>query len=154
MEVGIIAIDGTKIRANASRGANRTYEKLVADILKEAEETDRWEDGLFGPDRGDESQRCLDLRCQEIEVELVWLVRVERMEPQSLPPDAGAGAKCRNDDCSAGRFLVELDGGGEHVRRECGPDPEVLVTLVDGEATEQQRWDRIGSAFRHRFGSR
>ena len=28
--------------------------KLVADILKEAEETDRWEDGLFGADRGDE----------------------------------------------------------------------------------------------------
>ena len=54
VEVGIIAIDGTKIRANASRGANRTYEKLVADILKEAEETDRWEDGLFGSDRGDE----------------------------------------------------------------------------------------------------
>ena len=42
------------LRANASRGANRTYEKLVADILKEAEETDRWEDGLFGADRGDE----------------------------------------------------------------------------------------------------
>jgi transposase len=54
VEVGIISIDGTKIRANASRGANRTYEKLVADILKEAEETDRWEDGLFGSGRGDE----------------------------------------------------------------------------------------------------
>ena len=54
VEVGVISIDGTKIRADASRGANRTYEKLVADILKEAEETDRWEDGLFGPDRGDE----------------------------------------------------------------------------------------------------
>jgi transposase len=54
VEVGVIAIDGTKIRANASRGANRTYERLVADILKEAEETDRWEDGLFGSDRGDE----------------------------------------------------------------------------------------------------
>ena len=54
VEVGVISIDGTKIRANASRGANRTYEKLVADILKEAEETDRWEDGLFGADRGDE----------------------------------------------------------------------------------------------------
>jgi transposase len=54
VEVGVISIDGTKIRANAPRGANRTYEKLVADILKEAEETDRWEDGLFGADRGDE----------------------------------------------------------------------------------------------------
>jgi transposase len=54
VEVGVISIDGTKVRANASRGANRTYEKLVADILKEAEETDRWEDGLFGADGGDE----------------------------------------------------------------------------------------------------
>lgn len=54
VEVGVISIDGMKIRANASRGANRTYEKLVADILKEAEETDQWEDGLFGADRGDE----------------------------------------------------------------------------------------------------
>jgi hypothetical protein len=54
VEVGVISIDGTKIRANASRGANRSYEKLVADILKEAEETDQWEDGLFGRDRGDE----------------------------------------------------------------------------------------------------
>jgi transposase len=55
VEVGVISIDSTKIRANASRGANRTYEKLVADILKEAEETDQWEDGLFGRDRGDET---------------------------------------------------------------------------------------------------
>src|SRR6201995_5987024 len=54
VEVGVISIDGVKVRANASRGANRSYEKLVADILKEAEETDRWEDGLFGEDRGDE----------------------------------------------------------------------------------------------------
>ena len=54
VEVGVISVDGKKIRANASRGANRTYEKLVADILKKAEETDRWEDGLFGSDRGDE----------------------------------------------------------------------------------------------------
>src|SRR5579862_8214588 len=54
VEVGVISIDGVKIRANASRGANRSYGKLVADILKEAEETDRWEDGLFGADRGDE----------------------------------------------------------------------------------------------------
>ena len=54
VQVGLLAVDGMKLRANASRGANRTYEKLVADILKEAEETDRWEDGLFGSDRGDE----------------------------------------------------------------------------------------------------
>jgi transposase len=31
VEVGVISVDGVKIRANASRGANRSYEKLVAD---------------------------------------------------------------------------------------------------------------------------
>jgi hypothetical protein len=41
----VIVVDGTKIRANALRGTNRTYEKLVVD---------RSEDGLFGRDRGDE----------------------------------------------------------------------------------------------------
>jgi hypothetical protein len=44
VEVGIVAIDGAKIRANASR-ANRACAKLVADILKEAEETDRLRPG-------------------------------------------------------------------------------------------------------------
>ena len=39
VEVGVISIDGTKIRANASRGANRTYEKLVADILRKRQIT-------------------------------------------------------------------------------------------------------------------
>jgi hypothetical protein len=34
----------------------------VADILKEAEETDRWEDGLFGADRGDEVPEHLRTR--------------------------------------------------------------------------------------------
>ena len=41
VEVAVVSIDGVKIRANASRGANRSYEMLVAYILKEAEETDR-----------------------------------------------------------------------------------------------------------------
>src|SRR5213080_636297 len=59
VEVGVTSIDGMKIRASASRDANRSYEKLVADILKEAEETDRWEDGLFGADRGDEPPKHL-----------------------------------------------------------------------------------------------
>ena len=54
----MISIDGDEDPRDASRGANRTDEKLVADILKEAEETDRWEDGLFGADRGDE---CLSI---------------------------------------------------------------------------------------------
>jgi transposase len=54
VSVGVIAIDGTKIRANASINANRTYRQVVSDILREADEIDRLEDELYGEARGDE----------------------------------------------------------------------------------------------------
>src|ERR1700729_598639 len=54
VSVGVITIDGTKIKANASMDQNRSYSGLVKDILREAEETDQREDELYGKDRGDE----------------------------------------------------------------------------------------------------
>ena len=54
VSVGVIAIDGTKIKANASRDQNRSYEGIVAEILEEAEQTDREEDDRHGESRGDE----------------------------------------------------------------------------------------------------
>ncbi len=52
--VGLIAIDGTKIHANASHHSNLDYEQLAREILKEAGEVDRAEDALYGDTRGDE----------------------------------------------------------------------------------------------------
>jgi transposase len=54
VSVGVIAIDGTKIKANASMDQNRSYREIVTQILREAEETDRREDELYGDARGDE----------------------------------------------------------------------------------------------------
>jgi transposase len=54
VKVGVIAIDGTKISANASMGANRSYERIARELLDELEETDRREDELHGRARGDE----------------------------------------------------------------------------------------------------
>jgi Transposase DDE domain/Transposase domain (DUF772) len=54
VKVGVIAVDGTKISANASMDANASYERVVREILAEAEETDRCEDELHGDARGDE----------------------------------------------------------------------------------------------------
>jgi transposase len=54
VSVGVITIDGTKIKANASMDQNRSYRELVTQILREAEETDRREDELYGDARGDE----------------------------------------------------------------------------------------------------
>src|SRR5947209_4283053 len=54
VSVGVITIDGTKVKANASMDQNRSYRQLVSEILREAEETDRREDELYGEKRGDE----------------------------------------------------------------------------------------------------
>jgi transposase len=54
VSVGVITIDGTKIKANASMDQNRSYREVVTQILREAEEIDRQEDELYGDARGDE----------------------------------------------------------------------------------------------------
>jgi transposase len=55
VSVGVITIDGTKIKANASVDQNRSYRQVVTEILREAEEIDRREDELYGEARGDET---------------------------------------------------------------------------------------------------
>jgi predicted nicotinamide N-methyase len=43
-KVGVIAVDGTKVLANASRNENLDYEQLAREIVEEAEATDAAED--------------------------------------------------------------------------------------------------------------
>src|SRR3954452_4594484 len=52
--IGVVAIDGTKMSANASMNANRNFSQIAREILAEAAETDRREDELYGERRGDE----------------------------------------------------------------------------------------------------
>jgi transposase len=54
VNVGVVAVDGTKIAADATHHATRTYEQIAEEILKEAAEIDALEDELYGEARGDE----------------------------------------------------------------------------------------------------
>jgi transposase len=57
VRLGVVALDGTKVAANAADRANRTLAKLqdeVTAILREAAEADQAEDRQHGPARGDE----------------------------------------------------------------------------------------------------
>ena len=57
LRVGVVALDGTKLRANASRERSRTDAELEAEvrrILAEAERVDAEENARFGDARGDE----------------------------------------------------------------------------------------------------
>jgi len=56
-KLGTVALDGSKVRANASKAANRTEEtlaKMAAERVAAHAETDAAEDALFGDARGDE----------------------------------------------------------------------------------------------------
>ena len=51
VKVGVVALDGTKMKANASLEANRTYssiEEEVRRMLEEAQAQDSEEDRLYG----------------------------------------------------------------------------------------------------------
>jgi transposase len=54
VRAGVVAVDSTKVAANASGLQNKTYEELAREILKEAAEIDAAEDALYGEARGDE----------------------------------------------------------------------------------------------------
>src|SRR3954451_11234072 len=62
VRVGVVAIDGTKVHANASQHATRDYEQIAREILEEAAEIDALEDEQFGERRGDELPPALATR--------------------------------------------------------------------------------------------
>lgn len=65
VKLGYVALDGTKIKANANKSKSRTYiqlmkseeelKEMISEMLRDAEETDRLEDEKYGKGkRGDE----------------------------------------------------------------------------------------------------
>src|SRR5829696_4491563 len=62
VEVGVLAVDGTKLAASASNHATRTYEQIAEEILAEAGRIDAAEDEVHGEARGDELPEHLATR--------------------------------------------------------------------------------------------
>src|SRR4051812_3685360 len=54
VRVGVVAVDGTKIAANATHHATRSYEQIAREILEEAAALDAAEDERYADARGDE----------------------------------------------------------------------------------------------------
>jgi transposase len=116
VSVGVITIDGTKIKANASMDQNRSYRELVTQILREAEETDRREDELYGDARGDELPEQL---------------RTLEGRRQAL------GEAKRRIEERRGRAINEEETGSEVV-----VDPE-LVLGRGGRRGGRREWPRV-----------
>ncbi len=82
--VGVIAVDGTKVHANASRNANLDYEQLAREILEEAKAVDAVEDELYGEARGDE----LPEQLRTGEGRRAWLREAKRQLDQQREREA------------------------------------------------------------------
>ena len=79
VEVGVIALDGTKLAAMASEKKTRSYGAIAAEILAEAGRIDTAEDEIHGPARGDELPEHLSRR----EGRRAWFREAaERLEAQ------------------------------------------------------------------------
>lgn len=135
--VGVVAVDGTKIAANASPGANRSrdwFDQQVKDMLAEAAAVDAAEDAAFGQARGDETppefsearsraariRRCLD----ELERE-----RQQAGGDQGQPERRDAARQARRE-----RVAREAEQA-----RQAAEQAEARLAAT--RARLQQRWD-------------
>ena len=92
---GAVAIDGTKLHANASRDSNVDYDRIAREIIAETITTDEAEDDRHGDARGDELPP--ELRTEEGRRE--WLARHLYQEAAEREREAEADAP--NDEESA-----------------------------------------------------
>ena len=84
VRVGVIAIDGTKIAANASRDCSRSYVSIVEELLADAERADRDEDERHGGDRGDEPPAGLRSRDERRQALAEAKARLEAQRREQL----------------------------------------------------------------------
>lgn len=136
VKLGIVALDGSKVAANASLAANRSYEALqeeVRKILAEAKKIDAEEDALFGPERrGDELPQGLRRRAERLkrlqeakarlerEAQETARVAQEHME-QRQAEEAATGKKKR------GRKLKEVAAAPEEGAKANVTDPDSRI---------------------------
>jgi transposase len=146
--VGTIALDGTKVKANASRHKAMSYDRMkseearlkqeIAELLAEAESTDRSEDIEHGPDRqGDELPEELARRqsrlakIQEARKLLEERARVEATE-------------------EAARRQAEGKSSPQAPPAEAVPDPKDQINFTDPESrimkASNKGWDQCGNA--------
>ena len=109
VSLGQVALDGTKVRANASRRKAMSYQRLtqkqkvlaveVSDLLNDAEAIDADEDARFGKDkRGDELPKELARRESRLVKLAAAREQLEAGAAKKARKDAESKARVRGDD--------------------------------------------------------
>jgi hypothetical protein len=139
VRLGRVALDGTKLRANASRHKAMSYKRMVeregqleaevARMLKEAERVDAAEDERFGPDgRDDDLPDELNRRVDRL--------NKIREAKAALEEEASEAAGERARERAAARDLDEeaQDAAVEKAKSKATPRPEAQRNFSDGHA--------------------
>ena len=123
VKVGVVAIDGTKMSANASQERNHGYERIAREILAEAARIDAEEDELYGDARGDELPEHL----RTAEGRRTALREAKRqLDSERAEQRLGEEAEA---DADAGGDGTESDGSGVPLSL----DPAAIVTHSSGQ---------------------
>ena len=113
----VLAVDGTKIHANASERATCDYEQIAREVLADADAIDAEEDERFGDWRGDELPEPLGTR----EGRAQWLAdakrRLEQRRVQEARPiPASRPARLREAKRRLEEELLRRDPGQRRIR--------------------------------------
>jgi transposase len=132
VRVGTVALDGTKVAANASDKTNRTHDKLeaeVAEILRQAAETDQREDQLFGDTRGDELPQVLASKANR-------LARLRQAKAQ-LEAEAAAREQAYQQRVAAHTAAAKAKGTKPRTlkrRPQEAPNPKAVANVTDPDS--------------------
>jgi transposase len=147
-KVGTIALDGTKVKANASRHKAMSYDRMkaeearlkeeIAKLLAEAKAADEAEDLQNGPDRqGDELPDELARR----QSRLAKIQQAKKLLEERARIEATEEAARR---CAEGRSPPATPPAG------AVPDPKDQINFTDPESrimkTSNKGWDQCGNA--------
>jgi transposase len=143
VSVGTVAVDSTKLAANASGGQNRTFEGLREEarrLIDEGIETNRREDQLFGEKRGDElPDELADPRTRAGRIrELLEQARRERERVQAQEAEV------------AGRREEKLARTGKGLAGQRRKDPQASTRAQPKLARKYNVTDPDSSVVRHR----
>jgi len=133
VRLGLVALDGTKVGANAALDANRTAGRIdeqVAKMLTEAEATDAQEDSRFGAQHGDELPAALARRSDR-------LARLQQCQDK-LQRQAAEAASRQQEKIDA-RAAAEQASGQRKRGRKLKPadptvDPDTVANVTDPES--------------------
>jgi len=134
VRLGTVALDGTKLAANAAERANRTHDKLeaeVAEILRQAAEADQREDREHGDGRGDELPATLASKAG----------RLARLRQAKTLLEAEAANRQRRYETRVAELAAAARARGQqpkaHIkprRRDEAPNPTRVANVTDPDS--------------------